>query len=1004
MFKKLLAALATAGLALGMIAVTAAPASAHHNTINPVITCTDTYQYKVDWSVTNSETLTETITESSDKKLVPVGTTLGNKETKVFTEYFSAPVDKTLQLKAKWSNNNTAENEAKIKKRDFPTCAPNHVPVTLCHATPPDTAAQGWESITVDDDAIVKSAHNEQHDYDIIPAFDYWEKVDGVWTQRHFAGKNLDTVFSGIPGSAILAAGCDYTVSPTAPTFTAAVCTGPGTHGDGGYTIPSVVGVHYEIRLGGTGGWTTKAAGTYPLSVGTSIQVRAIADPGWVGLTGTTEWSYTVADPGACLVTVTPVEPTVTTITECGTYGSVELPTTTGVSYALTAGDGLKGHWEVTATALDGYTFAGGQTTQTFSGDLGEYTECVTPGEPTFVDSVCTAPGQESGGTYWIPDTTGVRYEVKVGDGVWTHLTDGSYTVTEFPTTVSIRAIAEDGYTIVDSTGPWTHTFESAGDCTVKTSPVAPTATPITECGVYGDLDIPTTTGVSYELTAGDGLQGYWEVTATPMPGYYFASGLTEEIFSGDLGEYTECVTPVEPTVTPITECGAYGSIVFPDTEGVDYQLTAGDGRQGLWQVTATPLPGFAFADGSTEKVFSGDLGTYRDCVTATEPTFTDAVCTGPGESDDGSYVVPSTPGVTYEVKVGDGEWLPATADTYPVTVFPTTVSIRAIADEGYELVGDAGPWTHIFESAGECLELATPVEPAVTPITECGVYGSVVPAETEGVVYTLTEGDGLQGAWTVTATPAEGYYFAEGQTEIVFSGDLGQHTTCAPTQAIVFVDGECVPLEDELDPATASDPVPAIVGTLVPATFTIPAVTGIQFTVSINGGDVAEYEPGTYKAADLDAVVVTAHALPGYTVVGQSEWSHTFPEVGPCDPPTLGEVFPAASATSQTCTAQGTLELKPTEHVIYSIDGEVSAQGSIPVAPGTYTVSAVTDSPEWGIFGPDEWVLTVDASGPCPQVLASTGTVLPIVAGSVAGGLVFLGIAFLLVRRRRAA
>ena len=759
MFKKLLAALATVGLALGMIAVTAGPASAHHNTINPVITCTDDYQYKVDWSVTNSETLTETITASSDTALVPVGTTFGNKETKVFTEYFSAPVNKTLTLSAKWSNNNTATNDAKIKQNQFPDCEPNHVPVTLCHATPPDTAAQGWEAITVDDDSIVTSGHNEQHDLDIIPAFDYWAQVDDVWTLLHFAGKNLDTVFSGIPGSAILAAGCEYTVTPNAPTFAPAVCTGPGTWGLGSYTIPSTTGVIYQVRINETGDWTTTGAGTYYEPKGTIIEVRAVGSPEWVGVNEPSTWEYTVPDPG---------------------------------------------------------------------------------------------------------------------------------------------------------------------DCIIEATPVTPTATAITECDAYGSLEIPTTTGVLYTLVEGDGLQGYWKVVATPLTGYSLPGGVSEVVFDGDLGEYTECVEP--------------------------------DPAQ-----------------------------------------FEASVCTGPGTESGGSYTIPSTPGVTYEVKIGDEDWVTAVADTYPVTVFPTTVSVRAIAQDGYTLTDYDGPWTYTFETAGECLELATPVDPTVTPITECGVYGSVTLPETTGVVYELTVGDGKQGAWEVTATPAKGYYFDGGQTEIVFDGDLGEYTECAPTQAVIFVDGECVPfVEDE--------PQPAIVGTPVQGTFTIPSVTGIQFTVSINGGPFTDYPAAEYTANEGDSIVVKAYALPGYTLQGTDQWSHTFAEIGPCDAPTLGEVFPAASATSQTCTAQGTLFLKPTEHVIYSIDGTVSAQGSIPVAPGTYTVTAVTDSPEFGIFGPDEWLLTVDGSGPCPQVLASTGTMLPIAAGSIAGGLLFLGVAFLLVRRRRAA
>jgi hypothetical protein len=47
-----------------------------------------------------------------------------------------------------------------------------HVPVTLCHATPPDTAANGYHQITTDDDGAL--GHAAQHSADIIPPFEYY--------------------------------------------------------------------------------------------------------------------------------------------------------------------------------------------------------------------------------------------------------------------------------------------------------------------------------------------------------------------------------------------------------------------------------------------------------------------------------------------------------------------------------------------------------------------------------------------------------------------------------------------------------------------------------------------------------------------------------------------------------------------------------------------------------------------------------------------------------------
>lgn len=768
MFKKVLAALATLAVALGMVALTASPASAHHNDIWPTVTCTDDYQYKVDWSVKNSETVTEEITASSDTALIPVGTTFVNKETKVFTEYFAAPTSKTLTLSAEWTNGNTNTSEGKLKKGDFPDCAPNHVPVTLCHATPPDTAAQGWEPITIDDDAIVKSGHNEQHNLDIIPAFNYWEMVDDVWTLLYFPGKNLDTVFSGIPGSAILTAGCSYTTTPGAPTFTPAACTGPGQVGEGSVSIPSTPGVRYEIRYGGAGAYAPVAAGTYYKPVGTLIEVKAFGDPSWVGLNDPTSWSYTVPSPGDCIYEATPVSPSVTPITACDTYGSVIPQQTAGVVYAFVQGDGTEGYWMIKATPATGYKFVGEQVVY-FDGNVGKYTECVTPTEPGFVPSTCVGIGQQTGGSYTIPEKTGVTYQVKIGDDPWADAVAGSYPVTVYPTTVEVRAVAQDGYTLKDYTGDWDYTFVSAGDC----------------------------------------------------------------------------------------------------------------------------------------------------------------------------------------------------------------------------------------------LTMATPVEPTVTPITACDTYGSVVPKDTIGVVYTLTKGDGQSGLWEVTATPATGYYFESGPT-VVFTGDLGVYTDCVNPLPALYVDEECVPfvLVD-----VAGGPTAAMVGELVAGTFTIPTTEGVQYTVSINGGPFVDYAAGEYSAMNGDEVVVKAQAQAGYTLTGVTEWSHVFVAwEGECDPPTLGEVFPAASSTNATCTAAGTIIVLPTEHVIYKIDGVEVTQASTPKSAGTYTVTAQTDSPEWGIFGPSEWVLTIAAAvGPCGSggggnLLASTGSILPIMGLSGAAGLLALGGALLIMRRRNAA
>lgn len=94
---------------------------------------------------------------------------------------------------------------------------PNEPNITLCHATPPDTAAQGYVEITVDANSVFKQGHGTRHDADIIPAFDY---TDAQGDTVHYPGKNLDH-----GGQAILDNGCEEVAPPTTTTPTTTTAT-----------------------------------------------------------------------------------------------------------------------------------------------------------------------------------------------------------------------------------------------------------------------------------------------------------------------------------------------------------------------------------------------------------------------------------------------------------------------------------------------------------------------------------------------------------------------------------------------------------------------------------------------------------------------------------------------------------------------------------------------------------------------------------------------------------
>ena len=175
-----------------------------------------------------------------------------------------------------------------------------HIPVTLCHAKPPDTAKNGWNEITVDDDAVLKQGHGNQHDADIIPAF------------AGYPGKNLATVFdNGMTGQEILDGGCvasnDREVTAVPPAHKNESC-------DGDATIAGSITVDYtgvsgklQYRITGPNAFNVVVpdnGGLSSVAVGAgnyTVTAEGIND--WT-IDGKDEWPVTIL-PASCGRSVT---------------------------------------------------------------------------------------------------------------------------------------------------------------------------------------------------------------------------------------------------------------------------------------------------------------------------------------------------------------------------------------------------------------------------------------------------------------------------------------------------------------------------------------------------------------------------------------------------------------------------------------------------------------------------------------------------------------------------
>lgn len=376
--------------------------------------------------------------------------------------------------------------------------------------------------------------------------------------------------------------------TPIAPTFNPIVAC--GTYGS--VTLPNVTGVDYAITDGDgqEGAATVTATPQSGYSFPPSVTV--------------TSWSSNLGTRTTC---ATPLSPTFNNIAACGQFGSIDIPAVTGVIYvhdsvqyaSATTLTNLQGSHTVTAVAAAGYSFPSGALAS-WTGNLGAHTDCATPAMPSHTTiALC---GQY--GTIGLPAATGVVYvhnSVQYTSATTLSNLEGSQTVT---------AVPASGYSFpAGAIASWTFNLGTHTDCA---TPAAPTFNPITACGVYGSVDFPTVTGVTYAITSGDGQEGAVTVTATPQSGYSFPTGVITT-WSTNLGERTECATPIAPAAIPIAECNVFGAVIFPDVEGVQYAIVSGDGLQGNVTVEAFALAGYDFPSGATTQ-WVYDLGVFALC------------------------------------------------------------------------------------------------------------------------------------------------------------------------------------------------------------------------------------------------------------------------------------------------------------------------------------------------------------------------------------------------------
>lgn len=241
-------------------------------------------------------------------------------------------------------------------------------------------------------------------------------------------------------------------------------------------------------------------------------------------------------------------------------------------------------------------------------------------------------------------------------------------------------------------------------------------------------------------------------------------------------GTQSGCVTtvpvPGSPSVNPPT-CESNGTVTLPvDSDSVHWSETI-DGL--THTVVATAQHGYVFAGGSTTATFVLTVqgaGNGLDCTThvhGIQPEANGAVCTGPGESGDGTIIVTAVEGIVYHLDAVDGPVINGS-----ISASPGQHTVYAVAVNDSYTVDEPLSFTVSVSDAGRCIVFVTPVAPSVEQASCDGgelVGGSIHLTTVEGIEYFLGNSDTAvngdvtdlaPGEYTVRAVADEGYSLGE--------------------------------------------------------------------------------------------------------------------------------------------------------------------------------------------------------------------------------------------------
>jgi hypothetical protein len=1046
--KKIIAAVSTLfiAIALSLVAV-AAPASAHTATLTGSVACnTSDGSATVTWTVVNDYNELLNIT-ASNNAAIPVGTTVaatggGANTSKTFTQILPAPSNghsATATLSFLWSGDNYTQKDTKFTTDKVTDC---DVPPTKdASAAIVDTAATCTSAEAVSEGAVTNATWTHTHVTSSTYSFTATANSGHVFSN----GETTES-FSGNISGELGGPTCDNTSTKV-----------PLCHATGSNSNPyTSLSVSYSSILGGTNPGDiippfsyikNGVNGSYPgqnwdaahqaiYNNGCKVPPPPVCIPN-----SSVSFHYSQNDANNGYITVTDVanstgqlcNPFWVTATSwtftnnssvwpqnrdvVDKLGEISAPGTYDFAAKVTCGQGdIYASFDSTAPSLNPGPQLFGPSNpfvEHFLSDMGfsgsatpTYTQdtanCFVPtpetGTPVSTVLTCTAGSSNAltlpavPGGVWTVTSAHYSNTYAIGTG------ETSFTPTYFEkyTIVLTDGSSADGYLVTGDTNYWTPVNPGTLDCNTIVTPATPTATAIDQCGVLGSVTIPNTTGVVYShnghVVSGTvtGLYDGYTVTAAAAPGYEFAPDTTDQ-WTFQLGDRLSCDVHQVLGSCTVGDSGSTKSVSLKldntassvsstfevKVEGTSYDQTFTVDANS----TSTVLINQATTAGENIDVFINGsrhatqvcIPPFNGCVPATpaDPTFTALTCTG-STTNGGS------------------------------------ISTDGNADLIYTLTGN-------LAAGGTYGPVVIPSLPATPTITG------------------LAAGD-----YTVNVTAQPGFVLS-GAT--AFPVDI-------PLAAPDCIGTQLTPVVSSVAPSCAPNPVNLTSSQFnaalaeVQGTITIPSDANMTFTIN-NGSTTVPITPGTYIEPDGTYTVVatlTSTAIAdgftfgpsaGYTL-SAGDTVATFTPIGftaNCLP-TLASWHSGATGTPAVCTLtggqDGTITLvhgssttdltdeagKVTYTLVNLGNNATTNLGStaltVHVAPGSYKIEATPTDPADGLVGNPNptnvinyFVTIAAATAVCDGNLAFTGGTIGWFGFALAGGMLFLGIAFLYMKRR---